>query len=189
MKTYRNNSVWSIVARITALLLIACSFSAQATAPRLTAKMFGDEKKADIVAYQSVSSETKSESELTQAIVTEAFNASEKTPIIDLLPSKKLATYALFNHDAAALIGSLQDLANQDKKQYSIVTFYLKSVDDEPVVIIFNNEHAKALRNDFVAGMQKIIKSGKYLQLIEKSRGKLPPEYLGRLKRLNPGWK
>jgi ABC-type amino acid transport substrate-binding protein len=151
--------------------------------------MFGDEKKADIVAYQSVSSEAKSEAELTQAIVTEAFNASGKTPVIDLLPSRQLATYALFNHDAAALIGSSQDLADQDKKQYSIVTFYLRGLDYEPVVVIFSNAQGKELRNDFVAGMQKILKSGKYLQLVEKSHDKLPPDYVGRLKRLNPGWK
>ena len=183
------HSVWSNVARLTALLLMACSFSAQATAPRITAQLFGDEKKADIVAYQSASSDAKSEAELTLAIVTEAFKASGKTPIIDVLPSKQLATYALFNNDAVALMGSPQDLAGKDKKQYGVVAFYLRGTDDEPVVLIFSNVHGKELHKAFVSGMQKIIKSGKYLQMIEKSRGKLPADYVGRLQRLNPSWK
>ena len=189
MEKYKNKGVWSTVSRLTALLLLVCSFSAQATAPRISAQMFGDEKKADIVAYQSATADAKSESELTLAIVTEAFKASGKTPVIDVLPSKQIATYALFSKEAVALMGSPQDLAGQDKKHYSIVPFYLRGTDDEPVVLIFSNERGKALHKAFVAGMQKILKSGKYLQRIEKSRGKLPVDYVDRLKRLNPSWK
>lgn len=33
------------------LAALACSLNAQATAPRITAQLFGEEKKADIVAY------------------------------------------------------------------------------------------------------------------------------------------
>lgn len=189
MKNYSHSSVLSALARLTTLLFLACSLNAHATAPRIAANMFGEEKKADIVAYQSASAEAKLEAELTLSIVTEAFKASGKSPIIDVLPSTQLATYALFNHDAVALKGSPQDLAGQDKKQYSVVTFYLNKTNDEPVVLIFSNVPGKELHRAFVSGMQKIIKNGKYQQLFEKSRGKLPVEYFERLKRLNPSWK
>jgi ABC-type amino acid transport substrate-binding protein len=182
-------TVWSKVAWPTALLLLACSFSAQATAPRITAQLFGDEKKADIVAYQSATADTKSETELTLDIVTEAFKASGKAPIIDVLPSQQLATYALFNSEAVALMGSAQDLAGQDKKKYNVVAFYLRGAQDEPVVLIFSKVSGKELHKAFVAGMKKILKSGKYLQRVEKSRGKLPADYVGRVQRLNPNWK
>ena len=181
--------VWHSVVRLTALLLLAFSFGAQATAPRITAKLFGDEAKADIVAYQAASADAKSQTELTLAIVTEAFKASGKTPIIDVLPSKQLATYALFNNEAVALMGSAQDLAGQDIKKYSVVAFYLRGAANEPVALIFSNVHGKELQEAFVSGMQKILKSGKYLQLVEKSRGKLPADYVGRVQRLNPSWK
>ena len=184
MEKSQTSVVW-----LTALLLLACSFSAQATAPRITAQLFGDEKKADIVAYQSATADAKSETELTLAIATEAFKASGKTPIIDVLPSQQLATYALFNNEALALMGSAQDLAGQDKKKYSVVAFYLRGAGDESVVLIFSNANGKELHKAFVAGMKKILKSGKYLQLVEKSRGKLPADYVSRVQRLNPSWK
>jgi len=189
MEKYKYSVGWVTLARLSALLLFACSFSAQATAPRITAQLFGDEQKADIVAYQSASADAKSETELTLALVTEAFKASGKTPIIDVLPSQQLATYALFNNEAVALMGSAQDLAGQDKKKYSAVAFYLRGTGDEPVVLIFSNARGKELYKAFVAGMKKILKSGKYLQRVEKSRGKLPADYVGRVQRLNPNWK
>ncbi|MCX7192338.1 MAG: hypothetical protein NTY60_01710 [Proteobacteria bacterium] len=181
MKNYNNRTI----VRLSALFLLACTFGAQATAPRITAQLFGEERKADIVAYQSAMPEAQSDSALAVQIVTEAFKAAGKTPVVDVLPSKQLATYALFNNDAVALIGSPQDLAVKDKKQYNVVTFYLGAAGD--VVLIF--AHGTGLHKAFVAGMQKIIKSGKYLEIIEKSRGKLPADYVKRIKRLNPGWK
>jgi outer membrane lipoprotein-sorting protein len=189
MNNYINIIGWNTVTRLTALVLLACSFSAHATAPRIAAQMFGDEKKADIVSYQSTPDAANSESELTQAIVTEAFKASGKSPIIDVLPSKQLAVYALFNNEVVALLGSTQDLAGQDKKLYRVVTFYLSKKNDDPVVLIFSASRGKELHKSFLSGMQKIVKSGKYLQLLETSRGKLPADYIDRLKRLNTGWK
>jgi hypothetical protein len=191
MKNYNKIKELSIfcMAQLLAAVLLVCSFSANATAPRITAQMFGEEKKADIVAYQSASSSAKSEAALTLEIVTEAFKSVDKMPVVDVLPSKQLASYALFNNEAVALIGSPQDLSAKDKKQFSIVTFYLSAAVDTPVVLIFSNAHGADLHKAFVAGMQKIIKSGKYLEVIEKTRGKLPADYVSRVKHLNPGWK
>lgn len=189
MKNDKNYSASAGMAHLTALLLLVCAFSAQATAPRITAQLFGEASRADIVAYQSVSSEAQSESALTLQIVTEAFKVAGKSPIVDVLPSKQLASYALFNNDAVGLIGSPDDLAEKDKKQYSVVAFYLRKSGDQPVVLIFSRAHGKELHKAFVDGLQNILKSGKYLKIIEKQRGKLPDDYVGRMKSLNPGWK
>ncbi|MDO8207092.1 MAG: hypothetical protein Q7T38_04625 [Gallionella sp.] len=193
MKNYNyfSYSAWGGMTRLLAIMLLVCSSSANATAPRITAELFGEEKKVDIVAYQSASSDAAANSEnaLTVEIATAAFKAAGKTPTVDVLPSKQLATYALFNNDAAGLIGSHQDLAAKDKNQYRVVTFYMKLAGDEPVALIFSNVRGKELHKAFVEGMQKILKNGKYLQIVEKHRGKLPADYVSRLKRLNPGWK
>lgn len=193
MKNYNNfpYSALGGMTRLVAIVLLVCSFSANATAPRITAQLFGEERKTEIVAYQSAPSEAapKSDSGLTVEIVTAAFKAAGKTPAVDVLPSKQLATYALFNNEAVALIGSPQDLAGKDKKQYRVVTFYLRGAGDEPVVLIFSNLRGKELHKAFVDGLQKIFKSGKYVEIVEKSRGKLPADYVIRLKRQNPGWK
>lgn len=175
--------------RLLAIALLVCSFSANATAPRITAELFGEEKKADIVGYQFADAAAKSESALTVEIATAAFKAAGKTPSIDVLPSKQLATYALFNNDAAGLIGSPQDLAARDRSQYRVVTFYLSGAGDEPVALIFSNAQGKGWHKAFVDGMQKILKNGKYLKIIEKHRSNLPADYITRLKRQNPGWK
>lgn len=126
MKTRKADSMWGSVARLSAMLFLVCAWSAHATAPRITAQLFGEERKADIVAYQSVPAEA-AEHELAVEVVTEAFKVAGKKPTIDTLPSKQLAIYALFNNDVVALLGSPQDLADKDKKQYSVVVFYLKS--------------------------------------------------------------
>jgi hypothetical protein len=175
--------------RLLTALLLLCSFNAHATAPRITAQMFGEERHADIVAYQSASQAAKSDTALTLEIVTEAFKSVDKAPIVDVLPSKQLAGYSLFNNEVAALIGSPQDLQAKDKKQFSVIPFYLNATGDEPVVLIFSNERGADLHKAFVAGMQKIIKSGKYLAIVEKTRGKLSADYVGRIKHLNPSWK
>lgn len=193
MKNYNHfsYSAWGGMTRLLAIALLVCSFSANATAPRITAELFGEERKSDIVAYESAPSEAahKSESALTVEIATAAFKAAGKTPTLDVLPSKQLATYALFNNDAAGLIGSPQDLAARDRSQYRVVTFYLTGAGDEPVALIFSNAQGKGWHKAFVDGMQKILKNGKYLQIVEKHRGKLPTDYVSRLKRQNPGWK
>jgi hypothetical protein len=149
--------------------------------------MFGDERTSDIVAYQSASTGGDTDSVLTAEIVTAAFNAAGKTPTIDVLPSRQLATYALLNNDAVAMIGNNKDLTEKDRHQHSLVTFYLRG--DEAVMMIFNNKRGGDLRKAFVEGMQKIIKNGKYLEIIEKSRVNLPADYMSRLKHHNPSWK
>lgn len=165
------------------LAAILYSFSAHATAPRITAQLFGEERKADIVAYQSADS--KSETALTVEIVNQAFKAAGKSPIVDVLPSKQLATYALFNKDAAALIGTNDDVASKDKKQYQVVTFYLGTTSS--TVLFF--ARGSDLHRFFVEGLLKILRNGTYAQIAEKSGIKLPADYLSRIKRVNPGWK
>jgi hypothetical protein len=150
--------------------------------------MFGEEIKPDIVTYQSAVKDA--DNGLTLELVMEAFKAEGKSPLVDVLPSKQLAVYELFDGGGAvALIGSREDLAVKDKKHYSVVAFYFKKQGDEQVVLIFSNARGIELHKAFVEGMQKLIKSGKYLTIIEKSRGKLPADYVSRIKHLNPGWK
>lgn len=188
-----SRSAWIAMARLLAMFCLVCSWSAQATAPRIAPQLFGEEKKADIVGYQFAPTETaaKSDGELAVEIVTEAFKAAGKTPAVDVLPSKQLAKYALFNKDAVALMGSPQDLAAKEKNQYRVVTFYLRAQGAEPVSLIFSNARGKELHKAFNQGLQKIINSGKYLEILEKHHGKgrVPADYTSRLKRHNPGWK
>lgn len=187
MKNTNNRTLTGLLA--TALL--ACSFSAQATAPRITPQLFGEEQKADIVGYElaPTSAAAKSESALEVEIVTHAYKAEGKAPVVDVLPSKQLATYALINNDAQALIGSEQDLAGQDKKRYRSVTFYLGASGDQPVALIFSKAHGNELYQTFNEGLQKIVRNGAYLTILQKYHEKVPADYAGRLKRLNPGWK
>ena len=189
--------IWTM--RLLAMLsLIMCSWSAEATAPRVTAQMLGEEKKADIVGYQSIplnATATDLDGKLSLEIVTESFKASGKTPIVDILPSKELAKYALLNSDAVALIGSQGDLTAKEKNQYDIITFYLFPIasGEQQFSIIFRkmDVHAKELQKAFSDGLKKIIKTGKYLELFEKyhGKGKLSTDYASRLKHYNPSWK
>lgn len=197
MKFYRTGSVWGCMARLLAIFCMVCSWSAEATAPRITSQLFGEEKKADIVGYQFAPLEAgiKSDSELAVRIVTEAFSAVGKTPVVDVLPSKQLATYALFSHEAVALMGSQQDLVAKEKNQYHVVTFYLRGItpNEEPISLIFSkkNPHGDELHRAFNEGLQKILKSGKYLEILEEHHGKghVPTDYASRLKQYNPDWK
>lgn len=183
--------------RVLAIFFLACSWSAQATAPRIAPQLFGEEKRADIVGYQlaPLQAAGKPDGELVLEIVTEAFKTAGKTPVVDVLPSKQLAKYALLNHDAVALIGRIQDLTAQEKNRYRVVTFYLRDVvrGEEPVVLIFDKKSARGneLQSAFNEGLQKTINSGKYLKVLEKYHGKgqLHADYVSRLKRSNPGWK
>jgi len=182
-------------------IFLVCSWSAQATAPRVAPQLFGEEKKADIVGYQFAPLKAaKSDGELAVGklaveIVMEAFKAAGKTPTVDVLPSKQLAKYALLNNDALALMGRSLDLTAKEKNQYRVVTFYLRGVapNEEPVSLIFSKKNIRGneLQLAFNAGLQNIIKSGKYLEIMEKYHGKglVPADYVSRLKRHNPGWK
>jgi len=180
------------------LSLIMCSWSVGATAPRVTAQMLGEEKKVDIVGYQSIplnATANDSDGKLSLEIVAEAFKASGKTPIVDVLPSKELAKYALLNNGAAALIGSPGDLNAKEKNQYDIITFYLIPIESggQQFSMIFRkmDVHAKELKNAFSNGLKNIIKTGKYLELVEKyhGKGKISTDYANRLKQYNPSWK
>ena len=185
------NTINRTMTGLLAAAALACSFSAQATAPRITPQLFGEEQKADIVGYESapINAATRSENALEVEIVTEAYKAEGKTPRIDVLPSKQLATYALINNDAQGLIGTLQDLASQDRKQYRQVTFYLGASKDKPVALIFSKAHGNELYQAFNEGLQKIVNSGEYMTILHKYHDKVSADYLGRLKRHNPGWK
>lgn len=173
----KNLNIWI------SLAALLCSFGAQATAPRITAQLFGEEKKADIVAYQS--SDAKSETAMTVEIVNQAFKAAGKSPIVDVLPSKQLATYALFNKDAVGLVGIADDVAVKDRKQYELVTIYLGATGS--TVLFF--ARGADLHKVFNEGMRKILRNGTYAQIVEKSGVKLPADYAARLKQKNPGWK
>lgn len=192
---YFSRPSWISAARLLAISCLICSWNAQATAPRITAQMFGEEKKTDIVGYQlaPLDAAAKSDNESAVEIVTESFEAAGKTPSVDILPSKELAKYSLLNNEAVALIGSPGDLNAKEKAQYHVVTFYLKGTapNEEPVALIFSKKNArgKELQLSFTEGLKKIIKSGKYLEILEKyhGKGKVPADYVNRLKRHSPG--
>ncbi|GAB5604849.1 hypothetical protein TK5_09280 [Sideroxyarcus sp. TK5] len=178
------------------LCCLVCSWSAQATAPRIAPQMFGEEKKADIVGFQFSPKEAaaKSENALLLDIVTVAFKAAGQAPVLDVLPAKQLATYALQNDEAAALMGSLADLPAKERGKYRAVTFYLgsKTTGNKAVALIFSKTaRGNALHRAFSAGLRDIIRSGKYLEILETYHGKgqVPADYAARLKRQNPGWK
>lgn len=199
MKNYKitgfSRSAWGGITRMLAMLCLVCSWSAEATAPRIAPQLFGEEKKADIVGYQFAPLEAaaKSDGALAVEIVTEAFKAAGKTPTVDVLPSKQLAKYALVNKDAVALMGRSQDLTAKEKNQYRVVTFYLRDMvrGAEPVSLIFSKARGNELQPAFNQGLQKIVNNGKYLEILEKYHGKgqVPADYASRLKRHNPGWK
>lgn len=178
-------------------LMLAIAGDAWATAPRISAQMFGEETHADIVAYQSAGGEAKTKGDEVVALelVKEAFAAVGKSPVVDVLPSAQLARYAMTNHDAAAMIGGEGDIpakeSSQNPAQNAAVVFYLKG--DAPIALIFARDDARAepLRNAFNQGLQKIFKNGKYLDILEKHLGKghVPMDFEKRLKRFNPNLK
>lgn len=180
--------------RMSAIFFMACTCTAQATAPRIAPQMF-EEHKADIVGYQfePIGAATTTDTDLAVEIVTEAFKAAGKTPSIDVLPSKQLAIYALLNKDALALMGTPQDLTAQERNQCSMVTFYLGNIasGEKAFSLIFSKARGNGLHQAFNEGMQKIIKSGKYIELLEShyGKGKVPADYLSRVKSRNPRWK
>lgn len=187
MKNENDYVFFPYIRQFLVIFLLTSSFSVQATAPRITAQLFGEERQSDIVSYQS--SAAQADNLLVLEIVNEAFQAAGKSPVVDVLPAKQLAVYSFFNNDVAGLIGSPDDLAGKVKKQYRVVTLYMAGADEQPVVLIFSNQRGLALHKAFANGMQKIISSGKYQQLYEKYHYKLPVGFILRLKRQNPEWK
>lgn len=186
-------AVSGCVTRCLAIFLLLCSFGAQATAPRITPKLFGEEKKSDIAGYQTTpfDAQVEAENAMIVELVAAAYKATGKAPVIDVLPSKQLASYALFNGDVAAMIGSAGDLAEMEKSKYRQITFYLRPAGDEPVMLIFSKSRGDELYQSFNGGLQKILKNGKYSETVEKYHGKgfVSVGYFSRLKRHNPGWK
>lgn len=183
--------------RLLAIFLLVCSWGAQATAPRIAPQLFGEEKKADIVGYQLApdDAEVQSDGKLAAQIVSEAFKAAGKTLVVDVLPSKQLAKYALINNDALALIGSSKDVPANEIRNYHVVIFYLRpgSPDEAPVSLIFNKKSSRRneLQQAFNQGLQKLIKSGEYMELLEKhyGKGRVPADYIRRLQNHNPALK
>lgn len=185
---------------MSSLMLMCClffSWSAEATAPRIAPTLFGEERKAEVVSYQSGAADAAARSEhaLTVELVTEAFAAAGKTLAVDVLPSRQLAKYALVNGDAAALIGGQQDLTTQETNDYRVVAFYVHgtAANEKAVSLIVSKKHTRGneLHQAFSEGLQKIVRSGKYQEILEKHLGKehVPAGYFNRLKRYNPSLK
>lgn len=201
MNNYKITAVPSAMPGVMSSLMLMCclffSWSAEATAPRIAPTLFGDERKTEVVSYQSGTLEAaaRSENALTVELVTEAFAAAGKTLAVDVLPSRQLAKYALVNGDAAALIGGQKDLTVQEANQYRVVTFYVQgnAANEEAVSLIVSKKHTRGneLHQAFSEGLLKIVKSGKYLAIVEKHLGKehVPAGYFNRLKRYNPSLK
>ncbi len=113
------------------LLVALCLFwsdGSYATAPRIAPQMFGEERKADIIAYEIAPLVTTNQTDggLAIAILSAAFNASGQKLIIDIVPAKPLAKYALLNNDVVAMIGESQDISAKEKNQFLAEAFYLK---------------------------------------------------------------
>jgi hypothetical protein len=109
------------------MFCLLCSWNVNATAPRIGPQLF-DERKADIVAYETTPliTTTQADGGLAIAILSAAFNAAGQTLVIDILPAKPLAKYALLNNEVLAMIGDAQDLSAQEKNQVLAEAFYLK---------------------------------------------------------------
>jgi ABC-type amino acid transport substrate-binding protein len=181
----------SVLVPIFATLCLWNPLSTQATAPRLTSELFGEAKVADIVSYQlsPINAITKAESDLALELTKEAFKAAGKSPVLDLLPSKQLATYALMNNDVVGLIASSRDLSTKQKSQVKVLPFLLmnNTVNDEAIALVLStNTKGNELAQAFNDGLKKIIKNGQYLEILEKYRGKgkVPADYFTRLKKL-----
>jgi hypothetical protein len=194
MKVYQTLNLKTPSSRL--LLLLFSAFylwnplNAQATAPRVTPELFGEVKVADIVSYQvaPINAKTKAESDLAVELATAAFKAAGKSPVIDVLPSKQLATYALLKNDVIGLIANTRDLTTKQKSQYKVMSFLLVGNDsnDESIALILNtNSRGNELSQAFSEGLQTVIKNGQYLEILEKYRGnqKAPADYFTRLKK------
>ncbi|MDD4963071.1 MAG: hypothetical protein PHI11_04025 [Gallionella sp.] len=177
-------------------LLFACT--AQATAPRIAAKMLGEERHVDVVGYYSSSQNTPSaeiEGKLTADLLGAAFQAGDMQPEIDVLPSKQLAKYEFFVNQVPVMICAEGDLTAKEMKRYRLVTYYLSDVANgkHPISLVFDLKHPRGnkLYKAFDKGLQKIVSNGKYRELMQKHLGKnaVSVDYFSRLQRQNPSWK
>ena len=178
--------------RLLAGFLLFCAFGAHATAPRINAQMFGEEKHAEIIGYQTATTDAavKKESELAAEILAEAFRIAGATPTVDELPSRQLAAYELINNDAVGFIGSPADLEANPKIKYHSTVFAFR--DHQPIALILHTgKRGDELHKAFVQGLRQLVKTGKYLELAEKylGKGQLSSDYVTRLKQQNPGRK
>lgn len=180
-----------------AAIALTGAWTVEATAPRISAGMFGEEKKADILQYRLsiLGTSIESEQKLLTGIVAEIFKAGGKSPVMDVQPARQLAKYSLFNGEVAALIGSPKDFNNKEKKRYHIVIFYLSGAktNGAEVAMIFSKTHPSAnnLHSVFESSIQQLIASGKYLEILETHYGKgsITSEYFDSLRQRNPNWK
>lgn len=181
------------VARYALISLLALSAAnVQATAPRINAEMFGEAKQAEIVGYElaPMDANARKESELISALIIEAFKAANMAPVMDTLPSKQLASYAVTNHESVGLIGNPSDLPTDSKIKYLVTVAAFRN--NEPVSLILNNDkRGTTLHKAFTQGLQTILKNGKYAELLDKylDKAQIPADYTNRLYKLNPGWK
>lgn len=185
-------SAHSLLVTLLISFLVLFSLPAQATAPRINAEMFGDEKQADIVGYQltPLDAKAKKDGEMMTEIIVEAFKAAGIAPTLDMLPSKQLASYALTNNDSVGFVGNPGDLTTNPKIKYHSIALAFRG--SEPVFLILsNNNRGDELYKAFDQGLQQIVKNGKYLELLQKYFGKdqVPSDYVARLKKQNPNWK
>lgn len=179
------------------ILALAGTGTAEATAPRISAGMFGEEKKADILQYRlaEFSTAVDPEQKLLASIVDKAFKAGGMSPVLDVQPARQLAKYALFKGEVAALIGRTQDFNAKEKKRYRFLTFYLSGgvPSGSEIALVISNIHPAA--NDlyfaFESGMRQLLASGQYLEMLEAhhGRGSIPATYLDLIKSHHPGWK
>lgn len=183
--------------RLLAISLLLCSWNAEATAPRISAKMFGEELQVDVVGYDSGqrSSAAEIEGKLTADLLQAAFQAGGAQPNVDVLPSKQLAKYEFIVNQVPVLIVSADDLNAKERARYRLVTYFLSDVAQakSPVLLAFDLKRPRSdqLFKAFDKGMQAIIKSGKYRDILQQHLGKeaVSADYFNNLKRLNPSWK
>lgn len=116
------------ISRLLITLCLFWSYGCYATAPRIAPQMFGEERKADIIAYEipPLVTGTQTDGGLAIAILSAAFNASGQKLIIDIVPAKPLAKYALLNDEVVAMIGESPDISAKEKNQFLSEAFYLK---------------------------------------------------------------
>ncbi|MFH2140446.1 MAG: hypothetical protein ABII63_06590 [Pseudomonadota bacterium] len=178
-----------------AISLLLFSWSAQATAPRVAPKLFGDVRQVDVIGYYSSQQSSEAEGKLTADLLEAAFQAGGVQPNIDVLPSKQLAKYEFVVNRVPAMIVATDDLTAKEKKRYRTVAYFLSDIAAAkvPVLLAFDlkNPRGAKLHKAFDKGLQAIIKNGKYLELMRRHLGKdaIPADYLGQLKRQNPDWK
>jgi len=191
----RSQSNGAISLLILCCLIVPCD--AVATAPRIAPPLFGDDSQADVVGYQSapIGSRAKAEEQLILALLRAAFEVSGIQPIIDILPSKQLAHYEFVVNEVPGLIVNQHDIKTHRLAHAQQVVFYLKGTTDEAeaIVLLFSdkNPRARELHRVFDKGLQAIVANGRYLDVMQQylGAGELPSGMIGRLKRLNPGWK